>query len=183
MLPSSLGTVILAGSTAGEIQLARTEAGVFILTMLAEPAGNRENRWTLGFARATCGIHTPGVNMLLGHRQRTQARTHKRTETLDGCCSRAGQPQTVSDNRSSSRVPPLWIQVVGSEPSHVSHPKRSPMCARIAHDAVGKRKCASAGRDASERSGSSEHDGAKHARRKPSPFLSRCSATGRHNTL
>jgi enoyl-CoA hydratase/carnithine racemase len=52
MLPSSLGTVIPAGSTAGEIQLARTEAGVFILTMLAEPAGNRENRWTLGFARA-----------------------------------------------------------------------------------------------------------------------------------
>eukprot|EP01047_Picozoa_sp_COSAG01_P042872 COSAG01_NODE_3771_length_5712_cov_49.079102_1_plen_35_part_10 len=35
MLPSSLGTVIPAGSTAGEIQLARTEAGVFILTMLA----------------------------------------------------------------------------------------------------------------------------------------------------
>eukprot|EP00802_Teleaulax_amphioxeia_P024746 Tamp_25487.p1 GENE.Tamp_25487~~Tamp_25487.p1 ORF type:complete len:217 (-),score=26.22 Tamp_25487:155-805(-) len=42
--------------------------------------GERHSQVTLGFARATCGIHTPG------------------------------QPQTVSDNRSSSRVPPLWIQ-------------------------------------------------------------------------
>ena len=162
----------------------------------------------IGFARGFA---------LLGHHQRTHARTHKRIEALDGCCLRAGPPQTVGDNRSSSRVPPLWNQVVRSEQLRVSQQRCLPgVCGsqtmqantyempmaedpvridqicdmntvlprtRIADDAGDSRKFAFAGSDTSERSGSSEHDGAKPAHRKTSSLFPRCSTTGRHNTL
>lgn len=47
-----VGTPILAGCTEGLVGLAVSDMGVLVMTFLADPEINPENRWTLAFSRA-----------------------------------------------------------------------------------------------------------------------------------